>query len=124
MVTLHLLALIAVFAVPLAVWMQVVICALVLLSLAYRLWVLGLRKAPWSLREAQWAEQGWRLGFQDGSRLEATLLPSSLVTSRLVILNFRVHRLRYHSLLLTEQVIVPDLLRRLRARLRLEHGAL
>jgi hypothetical protein len=97
---------------------------LVGLSLAYQLWARLLARAPWSLRGATWAEDGWRLDFSNGSTESASLLPSTLVTRNLVILNFRVSALRYHSLLLTAGSIGPDALRRLRARLRLEHGKL
>jgi hypothetical protein len=103
--------------------LRVLLLALVALSFAYRVWASVLRKAPWSLCEALWnLEHGWQLGFRDGHWREATLLPSTLVTTRLVILNFRVHWLRYHSLLLTEAVIEPDLLRRLRVHLRLQRA--
>jgi hypothetical protein len=104
---------------PAAQWL---LFSLIAASLAYEVWVRVLGRAPWSLLGATWAEDGWRLDFRNGRTESAALLPSSLVTRGLVILNFRVSALRYHSLLLTAGSVGPEALRRLRARLRLEHG--
>ncbi|NBC48331.1 MAG: hypothetical protein GVY22_10130 [Gammaproteobacteria bacterium] len=119
----HLLAAAAALAVPLDPSLLTALLILVTASLAYRVWGSILGQAPWSLREARWSERGWRLQFRNGRCLDATLLPSTLVTTRLVLLNFRVHWLRYHSLLLTNEVVEPEQLRRLRARLRLERAS-
>lgn len=119
---LHLVAAAVLFAVPLDAPLRLALLVLVVLSLAYAIWVLALGRAPWSVRGATWSEDGWSLEFGNGQSREATLLPSTLLTRGLVILNFRVSRMRYHSLVLTESVIGSELLRRLRARLRLERG--
>jgi len=118
----HGLAGLALLVTPLDPRLRGLLMGVVAASFSYRIWASVLRKAPWSLRDALWTEHGWQLGFRDGRWREATLLPSTLVTSRLVILNFRVHWLRYHSLMLTAVVTEPDLLRRLRVHLRLERA--
>jgi hypothetical protein len=109
-------------AVPVAAMLRWLLLSLIGMSLAYQVWVHVLARAPWSLLGATWAEDGWRLDFRNGRTDPALLLPSTLVTRGLVILNFRVGRLRYHSLLLTAGSVGSESLRRLRARLRLEHG--
>jgi hypothetical protein len=124
LVVLHLLAVAALWAVPLSGALRLLLLALVLASLAHGLWDRVLGRLPWSVREVRWSDQGWSLRFYNGRWRTARLLPSTLVTPRLVVLNFRVHWLRYHHLLLTEAVIGPERLRRLRVRLRIERGAL
>lgn len=119
----HLLAVVALMAVPLGAWPRAGLTLIVGLSLGYHVWASVLQKAPWSVREAILSEQGWRLHFQSGDSRSGTLLPSTLMTVSLVILNFRVGWWRRHSMLLTPEVVTPDLLRRVRARLRLEQGA-
>lgn len=109
--------------VPLEPLARVLLLLLVTLSLGYGLWAQVLALAPWSLREATWSEQGWRLGFRNGRQREAVLLSSTLISVRLVILHFRVGWLRYPQLILTEEVIAPEQLRQLRVRLRLQRSA-
>jgi len=93
---------------------------LILLALVWLLWAQVLGRAPWSIREAVWDQQGWRLLLVDGRVRDARLAPSSYVGVSLVILNLRIGRLGRRSLVLTPDRIDADLLRRLRVRLRLE----
>lgn len=81
------------------------------------------RSAPGAIRSAVWDEQGnWQLDLADGSRVDAVLLPDSFLTVHLVILNFRIDGMRRsRSLILTGDSVHPDLLRRLRVRLRLTY---
>lgn len=120
LVALHLLALGVLWLLPLQLGWRLALSLACLLSLGYSLWARVLGWAPWSLREAIWSDKGWRLRFRDGRVREALLLPSTLIMPRLVILNFRVGWLSQHHLILTEALIAPELLRRLRARLRLQ----
>lgn len=119
----HLLAAAALIPLALGAGWRAALLLLVGLSLAYHVWASLLARAPWSLHAACWSEQGWSLAFGNGEQRAATLLPSTLITPWLVVLNFRVHRLRYHSLLLTDEVLDPTLLRRLRVRLRLQRAS-
>jgi hypothetical protein len=119
LVATHLLAAVVLLLIPLEPLLRVPLLLLVMLSLGYGLWAQVLGLAPWSLREATWSEQGWRLGFRNGHRRDAVLLPSSLVTVPLVILHFRVGWLRYPWMILSEEVIAPEQLRHVRMRLRL-----
>lgn len=78
-----------------------------------------LRSLPWSIVEAVWSPDGvWILFLANGREVEARLLPSSFVTSPLVVLNFRRATWRRDSLVLTPDSLDPELLRRLRSRLR------
>jgi hypothetical protein len=120
LVALHLLALGVLWLLPLQLGWRLALSLACLLSLGYSLWARVMGWAPWSLREAIWSDKGWRLRFRDGRVREALLLPSTLIMPRLVILNFRVGWLSQHHLILTEVLIAPELLRRLRARLRLQ----
>lgn len=119
----HLLAAGVLLLVPLTLMVRALLLLLVVSSLGYGYWAQVLGRSPWSLREATWSEQGWQLGFRNGRQHEAVLLPSTLVSVRLVILHFRVGWLRYPQLILTEEVIDAELLRRLRVRLRLQRSA-
>ncbi|MBK5931847.1 hypothetical protein CCR82_15255 [Halochromatium salexigens] len=124
LVATHLLAAVVLLLIPLEPrplepLLRVLLLLLVMLSLGYGLWAQVLGLAPWSLREATWSEQGWRLGFRNGHQRDAVLLPSSLVTVPLVILHFRVGWLRYAWMILSEEVIAPEQLRHVRVRLRL-----
>lgn len=124
LIVMHLLAAIAVLLTPLQFWPRLGLALLVVLSLGYRIWASVLGKAPWSVREVVLSAQGWRLALENGRSLSATLLPSTVITVWLVVLNFRVGWWRHYSLVLTTEVMTPDALRRLRARLRLEQGSL
>ncbi|MBK5938640.1 hypothetical protein [Halochromatium roseum] len=120
LVVMHLLAAWVLLLIPLELGPRMLLMLLVALSLGYGLWAQVLALAPWSLREAIWSEQGWQLRFQNGRQREAVLLPSTLISVRLLILHFRVGWLRYPQLVLTEEVIDAELMRQLRARLRLQ----
>jgi toxin CptA len=96
--------------------------ALVLLTgagLAYGLAVHVLRLAPWAVTGAVWEPDGtWTLTLASGREVEARLLPSTFVTTVLIVLNLRCGRWYTCSLVLPGDALDPDLLRRLRARLR------
>jgi len=76
-------------------------------------------RTPVAVREATWGEDGWELTLGTGRRVSAGLAPSTFVGTWLVVLNFRCPSWRRCSLVLTPDALDPDLLRRLRARLRL-----
>lgn len=99
------------------------LAALVLLSLGYQLVAGVWRRAPWSVCAARWDALGWQLTLRNGREREARLLADSYVGVGLVVLNFRVGRFRRATLVLTADALDPDLLRRLRARLRLRGRA-
>ena len=89
-------------------------CALSLGGAVWHRW-------PWSLREAVWWPDGaWSLIQGDGRERDGRLLGSTYVSPALVVLNFRCGRWRTPSLVLLPDNLEPDLLRRLRVRLRLE----
>lgn len=120
LVAIHLLAASASWLLPLGLGWRLLLLVTIVLSLGYSIWARVLALAPWSLREAIWNDQGWRLRFADGRTRDASLLPSTLILPQLVILSFRVGWARTHHLILTEEVIAPELLRRLRVRLQLQ----
>lgn len=69
---------------------------------------------------AVWDENGeWRLRLADGTEWETHLAGDSFVTPEAMILNFHSSRRRFHLVVLAD-VAHPDILRRLRVRLRLE----
>ena len=115
----HLAALAVAGALPLGWVVRVGLMLSIAASLGWLLWAGVLGRAPWSVREAVWDEQGWRLTLEDGRVREARLAASTYLGAGLVILNLRCGRLRRRSLVLTADAVDGDLLRRLRARLRL-----
>jgi len=116
----HGAALGVVFATPLDWYCSVLPVALVFASLVYEMGVQVLFMAPWAVREAVWGSDGtWTLSLVSGKQVEARLLPSTFVTRRLILLNFRCGRWCFRTLVLPPDALDPDLLRRLRVRLRL-----
>lgn len=119
----HLAALAATGALAMAPGWRWALAGLVLLSLGYQLWAGVWRRAPWSVYAARWDALGWQLTRRNGRALDARLLADSYVGVGLVVLNFRIGRLRRATLVLTADALDPDLLRRLRVRLRLRGRA-
>jgi len=115
----HLLTATVAITLPIVWPLRGILALLVLSSLGWLIWSQILGRAPWSIREAVWDEHGWRLTLADGRTREARLMPSTYVGVGLVILNFRIGPIRHRALVLTADTIDPDMLRRLRARLRL-----
>lgn len=116
----HGAALAAVFAAPLDWFWRSLLIALLLAGLVYEMGVQVLFMATWAVRQAVWGSDGtWTLSLVSGKQVEARLLPSTFVTRRLILLNFRCGRWCFRTLVLPPDTLDPDLLRRLRVRLRL-----
>jgi hypothetical protein len=92
---------------------------LVAASLVYSVWAQVLHRAPWSIVEAVWSDTGWTLTTRGGQTDRARLSSSSYVGVGLVILIFRCGPVRRRSVLLLSDCIDAELLRRVRARLRI-----
>jgi hypothetical protein len=88
------------------------------LGLGWLIWTRILALAPWSIRSAVWSDQGWVLEQADGQFRPARLLGDTWVGQRLVVLRFRVGRWS-RALAISADAVDGDVLRRLRARLRL-----
>jgi len=115
----HGAALAAVLMLPSPWTLRVILVVLVVAGLAYGVQAHLLRRLPWAVREAVWEPDGrWTLVLASGQEVEARLSPATFVWSRLVVLIFRRGRWRSGSLVLTSDSLDPDLLRRLRVRLR------
>lgn len=116
----HSAALAVAFAIPLDWYWRAVLVVVVLSGFLYALGVHYLYLVPWAVREAIWGADGtWTLILVSGGRVEASLLPSTYVTARLLVLNFRCGRWQYRALVLPPDALDANLLRRLRVRLRL-----
>ena len=114
-------------SIPLDWYWRVVLVVVVLSSLLYALGAHYLYLIPRAVREATWGADGtWTLILVSGERVEASLLPSTYVTARLLVLNFRCGRWQHRALVLPHDALDANLQRRLRVRLRLagaEHAA-
>jgi toxin CptA len=115
----HAAALAVLFPLPLPWWLTLGLAALVVGDLAYVVWARVLGRAPWSIVQATWNDNGWTLITNNGPSQQLRLAASTYVGVDLVIVNLRAGLLRRRSLVLTPDNIDPDQLRRLRARLRL-----
>lgn len=115
----HIAAAVAALALPLPWPLRGALLLAIGASLGWLLWTRVLARAPWSIREAVWDAWGWRLTLADGRVREARLAPSTYVGVGLVILNLRSGRFAHRALVLTADAVDAELLRRLRARLRL-----
>ena len=112
-----------VIVIPLDWYWNAGLAAAVLASLVNAMAAQVLYQAPWALREATWKSDGaWILTLVSGQQIETRLLPSTFVTPRLVLLNFRRGRWRSRTMVLPPDTLDADLLRRLRVRLRLYGG--
>ena len=122
--TAHALAAVAIIAVPLPIWAQLLAAVLLALSLVHGIRLHIVRNTDHAIKSALWDELGiWKLVLASGDCMDARLLPDSFVSLPLIVLNFRVgSRWRSFSLILTSDSIDADLLRKLRVRLKLEHG--
>jgi len=120
LLTIHFTAMAVVFALPLNGYLRAGLVVSVLVALAYSAGVHLLYLVSSAVREATWGSDGaWILTLVSGEQIEARLLPSTYVTGNLLVLNF--HRARWwsRSLVLLPDSLDGNLLRRLRARLRL-----
>lgn len=115
----HAGALACILALPVAWTWRVAGLGLVALSGLWQGWTHLWPRAPWAVREALCGEDGWELTLGSGRRVQARLAPSTYVGPRLVVLNFQGPAWRRCSLVLLPDALDPDLLRRLRSRLRL-----
>ena len=120
----HCLALAALTAAPLPLWARLGLGMALMASLTHGHVLHIARGSPWAITRAVWDELGlWRLTLASGRTLEAELLPDSFVTLPLVVLNFRTGRWwSRRSLILAGDTVDPELLRKLRVRLKLEYG--
>ena len=120
LLTTHLAALAVVFALALDLYLSVGLAAAVLLAFGYSVGSHLLYLVPSAVREVTWGSDGvWTLTLVSGEQIEARLLPSTYVTGHLLVLNFRRGRWWARSLVLLADSLDINLLRRLRARLRL-----
>ena len=87
-------------------------------GLGWLLWTRIFALAPWAIRSAVWSERGWMLEQADGQLRSARLLGDTWVGQGLVLLRFRVGRWS-RALAVSADGVDGDLLRRLRARLRM-----
>lgn len=112
-----------VVAVPLDWYWRAGLLVAVLVSLGHGIGSHLFRRLPWAVSEARWEPDGaWNLVLASGRQVEARLSPSTFVATSLVVLNFRRGRWHACSLVLLPDSLDPDLLRRLRVRLRLAWG--
>jgi len=115
----HAAAAAAIAPLPIPWYARAGLLALVVASLGYQGGMHLLRRLPWAVREALLESEGsWVLTLASGRRVEALLLPSSFLSAPVIVLNFRRDRWLPCALVLTSDSVDPDLLRRLRVRLR------
>jgi toxin CptA len=120
----HVLSLAALVITPLPLWLRLGLGLLLMASLIHGHGLHIARGSPRAITRAVWDELGlWRLTLASGRTLEAQLLPDSFVTLPLVVLNFRAGPwCSRRSLILSGDAVDPELLRKLRVRLKLEYG--
>lgn len=120
----HCLAVAAVVILPVPFWGRLGLGLVLLLSLGHGFRLHIVRNTSHAIHSVVWDELGiWRLTLASGETLDARLLPDSFVTLPLVVLNFNTNpRRRSRSLILSGDAVHPDLLRKLRVRLKLEYG--
>ena len=117
----HLGALILIPFLPIEPMLQLAMGLLVSINLAHALRTHALRTNSYAIRSAEWDAEGeWILFMASGEKVSAQLKGSSYVQPWLVVLNFSIGRFLSRSLILLPDAVDPELLRRLRVRLRLE----
>jgi hypothetical protein len=103
-------------------WLRAMLGLMILMSLAYVVWAQVLRRAPWSVVAVDWKGGGWEATFADGRVRKVGLSASTYVGVGLVILHLNAGGLHRPCLLLTDDSLDPEPLRRLRMLLRLGVG--
>lgn len=98
---------------------RLLLVALVASSAAWRFALHFWRRLPWSIMEAMRTRDGWELVLATGEALPARLLGSSFVSQGLIVMNFAIGRWQRLALPLASDSLEPNLMRRLRAELRL-----
>jgi len=117
------LALLVIAGSPLPGWGRLALGGALAIQAWREMTVHILRSSSRAILEALWDGQGdWTLHVASGTWCPAELERDSLVTLPLVVLNFHARSRRRCSLILTTDNCDPELLRRLRVRLRLEYG--
>ncbi|HHZ70197.1 MAG TPA: hypothetical protein EYN54_07975 [Methylococcaceae bacterium] len=114
-VAVHVLALIACFLIGLALIFKGLIFMMVLVSL-YR--------QKCSFKPHRWAqlkyssEQGWAYAQGDGDLTPITILPSTVITTRLVIIHALNENQQWHAIVIGYDSLADDSFRQLRVNLK------
>jgi len=113
----HLGALVLLLLLPVQLWAKLLVALLVLFSLT-RQW----QSHVHVYQHLRWDSQNqWWLSDQSGKNYAAALLPGSYVHPLMLVLRFKVQKRTCHLVLLPDSAD-PDLLRRLRVRLKQSAG--
>ncbi len=116
----HLSASAVLLFLPLEFWWQLTILLLITVSLVQAARIHLFRSNAVAINSAEWNSEGeWMLHTANGNELAAQLQVSSYVQPWLIVLNFSISRFQRRSLILLPDAVDPDLLRRLRVRLKL-----
>ncbi len=116
----HIGAMGVVLLLPLEFWLQCLLLLVVMMSLTQAICTHLLRSNESAIRSAEWNSEGeWTLLTANGDELAAQLKASSYLQPWCVVLNFSISRFGWRSLILLPDAVDPELLRRLRVRLRL-----
>jgi len=108
---------------PIEHWLQLIVVFAAAASLIQGLRTHVLRSSSAAIRSAEWNSEGeWVLFTTNGDELAAQLRASSYVQPWFIVLNFSVSRFGRRSLILLPDAVDPELLRRLRVRLKLFSG--
>jgi len=119
----HISAAGVVLLLPLEFWLQLIVLFGIAVSLIQGISTHVIYSRGSAIRSAEWDSEGeWRLRTVSGNELTAQLKSSSNVQTWFVILNFSISPFQRHSLILLPDAVDPDLLRRLRVRLKLIGG--
>ena len=118
--TAHISALGVIPLLPLEFWLQLAILLVVIVSLIQVFRTHLLCSSGAAITSVEWDSDGeWTLFTAAGDELAAQLKASSYVHPWFVVLNFSISRFGRRSLILLPDAVDPELLRRLRVRLRL-----
>ena len=115
----HGTGIVAVMALPICVWLRLVLGLGVVIGLVHGFRSQVLRKGAFALRAVELdGVNGWSLYTAKGVARDASLLPSSFVRPWLTVLNFSVGRFGRRSVILLPDAVDGEILRRLRVRVR------
>jgi len=115
LLAIHILALLAAWVNPLAVWLKLPLslCILISLWLAFKHRANGPEIKGLQLKP----DNSWVLHLAQGGEVEARLLGSSIANPWFVLLHFRTEKIRY-SVLIPRDSLPPEDFRKLRVALR------
>lgn len=119
--TLFILAAACVWWLDLSLWVKLILSCALVVYFMWTNWRAICLQGKKTVQSVQWNDTVWRLSFAKGEEIDATLLPSSIVTRYLILLYLKSSQGKRFNVLLLADSASSDQLKRLRRRVLVEY---